>query len=451
MVINNAMHKRTSKQDNERNEWGRKNDIEGIVADNSSKVRGRRIDRLMFEESGSYPQLRTAWTKGDALVTVAGARKGIMSAWGCVCAGTKVWTASGKLINVENLTQQDGIIGFKDGHANEEQITYMQPPAVKPCVRVTSSMGVLECSEDHPILIRTRHSKRRKDNYNLRDRWYDYEFVQAKDIMKYKDRNVMMACDKIDIFGTETLDDPYLVGLLIGDGTYRYNSTPKLNNCDSEVWDYVESKYKCNYEKGHITKDGKDYKEMRILGICPMLRKIGIYGQTKTNKRLPTNYQSLCKEDSRLLISGLFDTDGCVCCGKISIVQSSEEILLQIQELLYKFGVHSTIRETKPRIRPGRKDKNPWYTLAIENDKSVYNFAKEIPLKISYKQQRLLEVIKQIESSSNWKHLSTIGSGMREVRIISVEFIGLKPIYNLTAGDSHTYLANNIITHNTGR
>lgn len=60
MVINNAMHKRTSKQDAERREWGRKNDIEGIVADNVNKVRGRRIDRLMLEESGSFKSLRTA-------------------------------------------------------------------------------------------------------------------------------------------------------------------------------------------------------------------------------------------------------------------------------------------------------------------------------------------------------------------------------------------------------
>lgn len=60
MVINNAMHKRTSKQDAERREWGRKNDIEGIVADNPRKVRGRRVDRLMFEEAGSFPNLRTA-------------------------------------------------------------------------------------------------------------------------------------------------------------------------------------------------------------------------------------------------------------------------------------------------------------------------------------------------------------------------------------------------------
>lgn len=85
MVINNAMHKRTSKQDSERREFGLKNDIIGIIADNPRKVRGMRVDRLMYEEAGSAPFLRTAWTQGEALVTVAGARKGIRSAWGRQC------------------------------------------------------------------------------------------------------------------------------------------------------------------------------------------------------------------------------------------------------------------------------------------------------------------------------------------------------------------------------
>lgn len=76
------MHKRTSKIDAENREWGRLNNIEGIVADNINKVRGIRSSRLFWEESGSFPQLETAWIKGEALVTVAGARKGIMIAWG---------------------------------------------------------------------------------------------------------------------------------------------------------------------------------------------------------------------------------------------------------------------------------------------------------------------------------------------------------------------------------
>mgnify|MGYP006928581000 CR=1 FL=1 len=78
--IDNIKQKRASHVDKEGNEWGRMSEIEGIVADNPRKVRGTRCHRLMYEESGSNPWLRTEWTQGEALVTVAGVRKGIRCA-----------------------------------------------------------------------------------------------------------------------------------------------------------------------------------------------------------------------------------------------------------------------------------------------------------------------------------------------------------------------------------
>lgn len=40
-------------------------------------------------------------------------------------------------------------------------------------------------------------------------------------------------------------------------------------------------------------------------------------------------------------------------------------------------------------------------------------------------------------------------SGLRFEKVISIEEIGIKRVYNLTANTTNTYLANNIITHNT--
>jgi len=41
-------------------------------------------------------------------------------------------------------------------------------------------------------------------------------------------------------------------------------------------------------------------------------------------------------------------------------------------------------------------------------------------------------------------------TGMRFERVVSIENIGIKPVYNLTAGKTNTYIGNGIITHNTG-
>ena len=56
--------------------------IEGIVADKPSKVRGDRAEIVMFEEAGSNPTLLKSFIQGEALVDVGGNKMGILIAGG---------------------------------------------------------------------------------------------------------------------------------------------------------------------------------------------------------------------------------------------------------------------------------------------------------------------------------------------------------------------------------
>lgn len=58
-------------------EVGWKSSIEGIVADNDSKIRGDRVDLLVYEEAGSNPTLRKSYIKGQALIYIGGTKFGI--------------------------------------------------------------------------------------------------------------------------------------------------------------------------------------------------------------------------------------------------------------------------------------------------------------------------------------------------------------------------------------
>ena len=51
--------------------------VEAIVADNDRKIRGDRVDLLIYEEAGSNPVLRQSYIKGNALVEIGGNRFGI--------------------------------------------------------------------------------------------------------------------------------------------------------------------------------------------------------------------------------------------------------------------------------------------------------------------------------------------------------------------------------------
>ena len=97
-------------------------EIEGIVADNPRKVRGDRCHRLMFEESGSNPCLRTSWVQGEALVTVAGARKGIRCAWGT--GGDSDPKALQGLSDMFNDPEAYNILPYKNNYSDDGSIQY---------------------------------------------------------------------------------------------------------------------------------------------------------------------------------------------------------------------------------------------------------------------------------------------------------------------------------------
>lgn len=57
LVINNNDTKRASKKTKDNVEYGWMSQINSIVADTSDKVRGSRVDRLIYDECGSNQAL----------------------------------------------------------------------------------------------------------------------------------------------------------------------------------------------------------------------------------------------------------------------------------------------------------------------------------------------------------------------------------------------------------
>lgn len=82
MKVNNAKEKRASLVNKENIEYGPMSSIKGVIADNPRKVRGARVERLIFEEAGSNPTLIKSWIQGNALVELGGKKIGSRIAGG---------------------------------------------------------------------------------------------------------------------------------------------------------------------------------------------------------------------------------------------------------------------------------------------------------------------------------------------------------------------------------
>ena len=435
--------------------------ITGVTLKNDpERLRGTRGKLVLFEEGGKFPGLETAWQiERPAVETDDGVAFGLLIAFGCVCAGTRVWTSAGDCVNVEDLSQDEGIIGWDTYQAVRQKISHMNPPAKKPCVRITTTSGrILECSTDHPLLwSKPGKSKRVPGKRAENEYMKEWLFHEAG---KCKVGEQVGIIDKIPFFGTKKMWEPRLIGWLIGDGSYGHDKTPKLSNCDNAINEYVLTHFDtADDRKPRLTKDGRLYRETRIKGICPKLRELGIYGQTKKAKRLPEHVHQYDAESLAELIGGIFDTDGYMTIDssgrpRITLTQNNKEILQQISEVLLHFGVHCSINfiKTNNRVHEsnGRiiRDGEGHWRLSISDITSIGNFVRSIDSVVDYKQSAMDAM--HLFTESHIAKYNKYVSGIHAERITKIEDIGEQPIYNLTADCNHNYIANGIVTHNTG-
>lgn len=133
----------------------------------------------IYDEVGKYPFL-APYEAGLPSHMQNGRIRGYIFAMGCCCAGTIVYKANGEPCKIEDLKQEDGILGydFNKGKCVSQKIEWMKPPSIKHCYRIETYRGdsrhVLECSYDHPISC---------SNANYRDYLYK-EYVAASQLVE---------------------------------------------------------------------------------------------------------------------------------------------------------------------------------------------------------------------------------------------------------------------------
>ena len=372
----------------------------------------------------------------------------------CVCKGTRVVTSAGEFKNIEDLCQHEGIVGYQNSQIAVENIEYMFPPVFKECVQIETTKGnILRCSLDHPILSALEGKGKCVKKGNKRVHIKNFSFRDASTL---KIGDYVAEIGEIPIFGQKSVKDAYLIGLLIGDGTYRKRSVPLLTTVDPDTWNYVENNTSGKLKRIDFTQTGKEVRYYGFNGYQSVLREYEIFGQTRKSKRLPNNIHEWDKESCAKLIAGLIDTDGYVMdsdskhCG-IFFTQSNLELVKQIKELLLKFGVHSTIITQPEGYSAFGNDKQYFcketYVLCIKTKESVINFYNNITLNISYKQKKLHNTY-LIKYSKGTKDRSYDFLGLVADKIRSITPIGVCQVFNIQTSNSHTYVANNIVTHN---
>ncbi|NBT59756.1 hypothetical protein EBT16_13330, partial [bacterium] len=137
--------------------------------------------------------------------------------------------------------------------------------------------------------------------------------------------------------------DPYFMGLLLGDGSFRSLGAVRISNSDEEIMEYVSS----SLPEGHGLfacggcgiSCGRRGKETPKNPYVESIKKMGLYGLHSWSKFIPNEYM-VNDFDTRLsVLQGLMDADGHVDKkGSISFVTTSKKLAYDVAWIVKSLG-----------------------------------------------------------------------------------------------------------------
>lgn len=212
---------------------------------------------------------------------------------------------TGGFVPMWNLRVGDEVFG-SDGRPT--RVVGVFPQGVRTCYRVsTSDETSIVADAEHLWTVRKSTGKR------LDRPW------------KLKTTTQLMTGTRYDLPPRPILEppaaqcvlDPYLLGLLLGDGSFRTTSVT-LTTTDEEIAEYCRlaaERIDCDLVRVKDTRRCASYRFRRRGGrnlLVSALKGLGLAGLTSHDKHIPEVYQFASPEARLALLRGLMDTDGTI-------------------------------------------------------------------------------------------------------------------------------------------
>jgi replicative DNA helicase len=96
--------------------------------------------------------------------------------------------------------------------------------------------------------------------------------------------------------------NPYVLGALLGDGSFRPSANP--------IWDFTGEVVRCIRKEGYRVSGTGHRGGYGIPGIAPQIKELGLTGKKSRDKFVPDAYLRASVKQRLSLLRGLMDTDG---------------------------------------------------------------------------------------------------------------------------------------------
>jgi hypothetical protein len=234
--------------------------------------------------------------------------------------------------------QVGSVVTAWDG--SETRITGVYPQGVKDVYEITFKDGrtARSCGE---------HLWRVYDNRQRPER---PGYCQVIDTLAMKDRLEQGHRVHIDLMtpdaGSEVQlpVDPYLLGVLIGDGSTASGSIAITKN-DAELFDTITpllpegvGLVQTKDERALTYRLTRTDMSVKKNPLTEILRDLGLFGLGSHERFIPNQYKNGSLQQRLSILQGLFDTDGTVSGGTITYCTTSEKLALDVQDLIWSVG-----------------------------------------------------------------------------------------------------------------
>jgi len=362
------------------------------------------------------------------------------------------------------------------------------PSGRKECVKVRLRDGAeLVASTDHPFLEATK--------FVAADAW-----TQAADLLLGQLVAVPTRLPEpkhpLDISD----DEVSLLGLMFADGGLTH-STLRFSD---ENADTVQEFKRCARALGMDFSEDKSHsksREMNLLGAQQFRARWNLYALSK-HKQLPPELWGLSTKHVALFLSRFWACDGHYAENILECTLASEKLVDDLRFLLLRIGVRTTKKFKKARCKGKLFDA---WRISISGQDAV-NFLQAVPLfaDVEGRRARLQERLSSRARNTNvdvvpigraevreiciemgwlerksaarewlgatagqwvsrgkfaafcveWgytgKYTKLLLDGFAWERVVAVEPVGVQEVFDLNVPETHNFVANNIVVHNTG-
>lgn len=421
---------------------------------NSTAAKLRDSEKALKEKAYSDPDLvfkdiedlTTLVAKGGAKSLIVCGQGGVGK---CLTNDTRVKTPNGEILMGE-IKVGDEVITPKNTIAKVLEV-YPQPEQ-NDCYRVHLSDGrYVDCDDEQIFKVAFGKRSTGIGEYKNLTLLQIKETLEKNKYLKQKKYAAIPYSEAISADNAAELPlDPYVLGLLIGDGTitsgvgFTNTSIPTIEY----LREYVESNFEnhtlkfrencengCDYsivrtdqyKKGMDAKLEENQNQFKLI-----LKNLGLAGKNSHTKFIPESYKQTTIQNKLELIKGLVDTDGYIQeDGGTSYSTVSEQLAKDFAEIVWSLGGNAKIKKGKVKYK--------------DSYNTSYSVRFTLPFKLGQVSKTNLMKLERYQGRLDGQEFR------QHLKIKDIEYIGKKDTTCILIDDpDHLYLVNDyVVVHNT--